>query len=143
MGFRMSARTLGVGIMLACMTVVAGAAPSSAHVIATCTATTATFVQAVGSPSAPVLVPMNLPATVCTLPTNVQVVAPAFQIVGFQAAPVIIPRVVSCTSSSTRVVSVRPITAPVVQTGQAAGTAAPVVVATLSGTAVTPLIVCF
>lgn len=100
MRFRISARMLGVAIAIA--TVLGAAIPLSAQVTATCAAATRTFVQAVGFSGAPILVPMNLPVTVCTLPTNVQVIIPAFQIVGARPGSVIIPstlRPASCTLS--------------------------------------------
>ncbi len=142
MRFRISSRMLGLAIAI--VTTLGAAIPLSAQVTATCTATTATFVQAVGFPGAPILVPMNLPVTVCTLPTNVQVIIPAFQIVGVRSGSVIVPstlRPASCTSSLVAAPSVGG--APVVQVVTVTGSAVVVQSTTMPVTVVTPLITCF
>ncbi len=139
MRFRIFAPMLGVAI--ASVTVFGAAIPSSAQVTATCTATTATFVQAVGFPRAPVLVPMNLPVTVCTLPTNVQVIIPAFQVVGLRPGSIIVPSalpVESCASSFVVVPTVG--TSSVLQVLTVSGSTATVL---SPATVVTPLITCF
>ena len=101
MRFRILA--LVVGVAIASGMVLGAAIPSGAQVVATCTATTATFVQAAGSSSAPILVPMNLPVSVCTLPHHVQVIIPAFRVAGAQPASIIVPSrfpVTSCSVSA-------------------------------------------
>ncbi len=140
MRFRISARMLGLAIA----TVLGAAFPSSAQVTATCTATTATFVQAVGFPGAPILVPMNLPVTVCTLPTNVQVIIPAFQIVGVRPGSVIVPstlRPASCTSSLVAAPSVG--TIPALQVFTVTGSTLVALSTTMPVAVVTLPITCF
>lgn len=145
MRFRMSVRMLGMGIAIATLTTIGGAIPSSAHVTATCSTTTGNFVQAVGFPAAPVLVPMSLPVTVCTLPTNVQVIIPAFRIVGARPGSLIIPSalpVASCTSSFVTAPSLS--TVQVLQLVPVIGSASTVVLSTTLPAAVaTPLVMCF
>ena len=142
MRFRISTRTLGVAIAIA--TVLGAAFPLSAQVTTTCTATTGTFVQAVGFPGAPILVPMNLPVTVCTLPTNVQVIIPAFQIVGARPGSVIVPstlRPASCTSSLMAAPSVG--TVPVLQVFTVTGSTVVASSTTIPVAVVTTPITCF
>lgn len=125
MRFRILALTVGVAI--ASTTVLGAVVPSGAQVVATsCAATTATFVQAVGSSRAPVLVPVNLPVTECTLPHNVRLILPAFQVVGTPPATVIVPSGLPVTSCAVSVVA-----APTISTVSG------VQVVTISGTAVT------
>ena len=82
---------LVVGVAMAGAAVLGVPSPSGAQVVATaCTSTTATFIQAVGASAAPVLVPMNVPVTECTLSHKVQVIIPAFRVVG-QPASIIVP----------------------------------------------------
>lgn len=144
MEFRMSARMLGLGIALASITAFVAPIPSRAQATATCSGTTQTFLQAVGFPAAPVLVPMNLPVTVCTLPSNVQVIIPAFQLVGGPAAPVIVPRsvpVASCASGFVASPSIS--TIPFVQVVTVTGSTVVVISSATPVTIVTPLITCF
>lgn len=138
---RVRAAVLTVGVAVASATILGAVMPSSAQVavLATaCTSTTATFVQPVGSSRAPVLVPMNVPVTECTLPHNVRVIVPAFQVVGTPPS-IIVPSGLSVTSCT--VSSVIP----------SATSATPVQVLTPSGSTVTvltpvsgtPVITCF
>ncbi len=142
MRFRIFA--LMVGVAIASVTVFGTALPSSAQVIAPCNASTRTFVQSVGFSGAPVLVPMSLPVTTCTLPGNVQVIIPAFQVVGGRPGSIIVPttlRVVSCTSGFVAAPSVS--TVPVVQVFTVNGSTVVVLSTTTPATVVTPLITCF
>lgn len=96
---------LAVGVAIASATILGAAVPSGAQVVATaCTATTATFVQGVGSSRAPILVPVNVPVTECTLPHNVRVILPAFQVVGAPAS-IIVPSGLLVTSCGVSVVA--------------------------------------
>jgi hypothetical protein len=132
---------LVAGVAIASGMVLGATVPSGAQVVATCTATTATFVQAVGSSSAPILVPINLPVSECTLPHHVQVIIPAFRVVGAQPASIIVPSGLPVTSCS--VSAALP----------AASTTSSVQVITVSGSTVTvlspvtvvapPLVTCF
>ncbi len=135
------ATALAVGMAIASVTVFGAAMPSGAQVLvlaSACTSTTATFVQPVGSARAPILVPMNVPVTECTLPHNVRVIVPAFQVVGTPPS-IIVPSGLSVTSCT--VSSVIP----------SATSATPVQVLTPSGSTVTvltpasgtPVITCF
>jgi hypothetical protein len=142
MRFRIFA--LMVGVAIASGTVFGTALPSSAQVTATCVAGTGTFVQSVGFSGAPVLVPMSLPVTTCTLPGNVQVIVPAFQIVGGRPGSIIVPstlRVASCTSGFVAAPSVS--TVPVVQVVTVTGSTVVVLSNTTPLAVVTPLITCF
>ena len=142
MRFRIFA--LMVGVAIASVTVFGAAIPSSAQVVAPCNASTATFVQAVGFSRAPVLVPMSLPVTVCTLPGNVQVITPAFQFLGGRPGSIIVPSTVavaSCTSGFVATPSVS--TVPVVQVFTVNGSTVVVLSNTTPLTVVTPLITCF
>ncbi len=142
MRFRILA--LIVGVAIASVTVFGAVLPSSAQVIAPCSASTRTFVQSVGFSGAPVLVPMSLPVTTCTLPGNVQVIIPAFQIVGGRPGSIIIPstvRVASCTSGFVVAPSVS--TVPVVQVLTVNGSTVVVLSNTTPLTVATPLITCF
>jgi hypothetical protein len=133
---------LGLGIVIASLTATVASMPSNAQVAVTCTAATATFVQTVGFPGAPVLVPMSLPVTVCKLPTNVQVIIPAFQSQG----SVIVPRaplVASCTSSFVVASSVTRETLPGLQVVQVAGPTVVALLVSLPATVGAPLIICF
>jgi hypothetical protein len=101
MARRRLSRIVGAGIILAGVGTVAMSTTSSGQTAATCTSTTVTFVQAVGFPSAPVLVPMNLPVTLCTISRHAVVIRPGFQTVGAPSAPVIVPaplQLVACPS---------------------------------------------
>jgi hypothetical protein len=103
MSYRRLSRTAGAGILIASFAALTMVTISSGQNLATCTSTTATFVQAVGFPGAPVLVPMNLPVTLCTIPRHVILVSPGFQVVGTASAPVIVPRplpLVACPPNS-------------------------------------------
>lgn len=83
---------LMMGAAMAGMAMLGAPIPSGAQVVATaCTSTTATFVQAVGASAAPVLVPMNVPVTECTLSRKVHVIIPAFRVVGQGPASIIVP----------------------------------------------------
>jgi hypothetical protein len=98
-----------VGVVIAGVTVLGAPIPSGAQVVvltSACAATTATFVQAVGSPRAPVLVPVNVPVTECTLPHNVRVIIPAFQVVGTPPASIIVPSGLPVTSCGVSVVAI-------------------------------------
>lgn len=142
MRFRVFALVAGVAI--AGVTVFGAVHPSSAQVIAPCNASTRTFVQSVGFSGAPVLVPMSLPVTTCTLPGNVQVIIPAFQIVGGRPGSIIVPstvRVASCTSGFVAAPSVS--TVPVVQVFTVNGSTLVVLSNTTPLTVATPLITCF
>jgi hypothetical protein len=142
MRFQVSLGMLGVAIAIA--TVLGGVIPSSAQVPATCTASTRTFVQAVGSPGAPILVPMNLPVTVCTLPTNVQVIIPAFQILGARPGSVIVPatlRPASCALNLMAAPSVG--TGPVLQVFTVTGSTVVASSTTIPAAVVTVPITCF
>lgn len=146
MRFQISAWVLGLGIAISTFTAIGAAVPSSANGTASCIATTGTFVQAVGFPGAPVLVPMSLPVTVCTLPTNVQVIIPAFRSLSVQTGSVIVPRalpVASCASSLVAVSFATRGTVPVLQVAQGTGSTVVVLPSMLPATVVTPLIACF
>jgi len=96
-----------LGVAIAIVTVCGAAIPSGAQVVVrSCTGTTATFVQAVGFSRTPVLVPMNLPVTECTLPHNVLVIIPAFRIVGTQPASIIVPSGLPVASCGVSVVAI-------------------------------------
>lgn len=135
---------LMLGVAIASVTVLGPAIPSSAQVVvvaSACTGTTATFVQAVGPSRAPVLVPVNVPVTECTLPRNVRVILPAFQVVGPPPASIIVPSglpVASCGLSAVVVPTVSPI--PVLQVLTVSGS--PVTVLS-PATVVAPLVTCF
>jgi len=57
----------------------------------TCAPGTTVLYRAVGSPTAPMLVPAQVPATVCSRNGNVVAVTPSFQAVGSSTAPMIVP----------------------------------------------------
>jgi len=139
---RVGVAVLVVSTAIAGLTVLGTAIPSGAQVAvlaSACTTTTGTFVQSVGSSRAPVLVPMNLPVTECTLPHNVRVIVPAFQVVG-GAAPIIVPSglpVASCTVSSGAPTAV---SATPVQVLTASGSTVTVLSPATVGT---PVITCF
>ena len=141
MRFRIFALMLGV--VIASATVCGTALPSSAQIVAPCSAGTGTFVQSVGFSGAPVLVPMSLPVATCTLPGNVQVIVPAFHIVGGRSGVIVptTPRVASCTSGLVATPSVS--TVPVVQVVTVDGSTVVVLSNTTPLTVVTPLITCF
>ena len=142
MRFRIFA--LMVGVAIASVAVFGAAIPSSAQVTSTCADSTRTFVQSLGFSGAPVLVPMSLPVTVCTLPNNVQVIVPAFQIVGGRPGSIIVPstvRVTSCTSGFVAAPSVSAV--PGVQVFTVDGSTVVALSNTTPLTVVTPLITCF
>ena len=76
----------GVFAAMALMT----APPVSAQAI-TCAPGTTTLVRAVGSQTAPMLVPAQVHATICSQNGSVVAVLPAFQTVGPSGAPLIVP----------------------------------------------------
>ncbi len=129
------------GAAIAGGVVLGAAGPSGAQVVATCTTTTATFLQPVGSTHAPVLVPMNLPVSECTLPHHVQVIVPAFQVAGTPPGSVVVPSGLPAATCGVSAVTV-----------PTAGTTSSVQVVTVSGSTVTvispatvgtPVVTCF
>lgn len=77
------------GIILAAAAVAAGSIPAHAQV--TCTQGTGALVRAVGSQTAPMLVPAQVHLTICSDRGTVVAVIPAFRTVGPAGAPMIIP----------------------------------------------------
>jgi len=66
--------------------------PAVAHAqVLTCTPGTMPLVRAVGSPSAPMLVPAQVHVTICAQNGSVVAVIPAFRTLGPAGAPMIVP----------------------------------------------------
>lgn len=66
--------------------------PRAAHAGITCAPGTTTLVRAVGSPTAPMLVPAQAHATICSQNGSIVAVIPSFQAIGPAGAPMIVPR---------------------------------------------------
>lgn len=77
------------GVVVAAVAVAGG--PIAAQAQVTCTQGTGTLVRAVGSSTAPMLVPAQVHLTICSDHGNVVAVIPAFRTVGPAGAPLIIP----------------------------------------------------
>jgi hypothetical protein len=95
--------------------------------LVTCRPGTATVARAVGSPTAPMLVPMQVPVNVCSQNGQVVGVVPAFQAVGPQQSPMIVPTQLLTRTCAPTVVSTTPalgggISAPLQFAQVAAGT---------------------
>jgi hypothetical protein len=79
--------------------------PLVAHAQAvTCAPGSGTFVRAVGSQTAPMLVPAQVPVTICSQHGAVIAVLPAFRAVGPASVPMIVPtgtNVVTCVPAAT------------------------------------------
>lgn len=65
--------------------------PASAQAAITCAPGTTALVRAVGSQTAPMLVPAQVHATICSQNGNVVAIIPAFQTLGPSGAPMIVP----------------------------------------------------
>lgn len=89
----MARRTVGtVSIFgIAAAVAVVMVTPLTAHAGITCAPGTTTLVRAVGSQTAPMLVPAQVHATICSQNGSIVAIIPAFQAVGPASAPMIIP----------------------------------------------------
>lgn len=65
--------------------------PAAAQAAITCAPGTAALFRAVGSQTAPMLVPAQVHATICSQNGSVVAVIPAFQTLGPSSAPMIVP----------------------------------------------------
>ncbi len=89
----MARRTVGtVSIFgIAAAVAVVMVTPLTAHAGITCAPGTTTLVRAVGSQTAPMLVPAQVHATICSQNGSIVAIIPAFQAVGPASAPMIVP----------------------------------------------------
>ena len=67
------------------------ALPAAAQAAITCSPGTVPLVRAVGSPTAPMQVPAQVHATICSQNGNVVAIIPSFQTLGPSGAPMIVP----------------------------------------------------
>ena len=67
------------------------APPVAAQVGITCVPGTMALVRAVGSPTAPMLVPAQVHATICSQNGSIVAIIPSFQTLGPSGAPMIVP----------------------------------------------------
>lgn len=65
--------------------------PAAAQTAITCAPGTTALVRAVGSQTAPMLVPAQVHATICSQNGNIVAIIPAFQALGPSGAPMIVP----------------------------------------------------
>lgn len=88
---------------IAAAVVFAMAPPAAAQAGITCAPGTTALVRAVGSQTAPMLVPAQVHATICSQNGNVVAIIPAFQTLGPAGAPMVVPsstNIKSCVPAS-------------------------------------------
>src|ERR1700730_18046575 len=83
--------------------------PIAAHAQVTCTQGTGAFMRAVGPSSAAMLVPAQVPTTICSDNGRIVGVIPAFQTVGLAHAPMIVPTSTFAKTCAPTVVATTPV----------------------------------
>jgi hypothetical protein len=108
----MRLRSLAAGaasVALAAALFVCVLPPAAQAQVVNCRQGTAIVARAVGSPTAPMLVPMQVPVNICSQNGQVVGVVPAFQAVGPQQSPMIVPTQLLTRNCAPTVVSTAPV----------------------------------